>query len=110
MNKDEFVNKLLEAESTLYHVSKSILIHDEDCEDAVQWAILKAYNQLGKLKKEQYFKTWLVRILINECYSLRRKECYNISYEECFEFAKSDDKKAYIMFHMLTSLCQQIIK
>lgn len=95
MNKDEFADKVLEAESTLYHVSKSILIHDEDCEDAVQWAILKAYNKLGKLKKEPYFKTWLVRILINECYSLKRKECSKISYEEYFQFVKADDKKDY---------------
>ncbi|MBI6872315.1 RNA polymerase sigma factor [Clostridium aciditolerans] len=95
MNKDEFVDKVLETESTLYHVSKSILIHDEDCEDAVQGAILKAYNKLDTLKKEQYFKTWLVRILINECYSLKRKEYPQVSYEEYFESAKADDKKDY---------------
>ncbi|MEW9094627.1 MAG: RNA polymerase sigma factor [Clostridiaceae bacterium] len=95
MNKDAFVDKVLEAESTLYHISKSILIHDEDCEDAVQAAILKAYNKLGTLKKEQYFKTWLVRILINECYSLKRKEHPEVSYEEYFEYAKADDEKDY---------------
>ncbi|MTK13361.1 MAG: sigma-70 family RNA polymerase sigma factor [Clostridiaceae bacterium] len=95
MNKDAFVDKVLEVESTLYHISKSILIHDEDCEDAVQAAILKAYDKLGTLKKEEYFKTWLVRILINECYSLKRKECSMVSYEEYFEFAKADDKKDY---------------
>lgn len=95
MNKDAFVDKVLEAESTLYHVSKSILIHDEDCEDAVQGAILKAYNNLGTLKKEQYFKTWLVRILINECYNLKRKECPVVSYEEYFEYDKADVEKDY---------------
>lgn len=95
MNKDAFVDKVLEVESTLYHVSKSILMHDEDCEDAVQGAILKAYDKLGTLKKEEYFKTWLVRILINECYSLKRKECSNVSYEEYFESVKADDKKDY---------------
>ena len=49
MNRDAFVDKVLEAESTLYRVSKSILMHDEDCEDAVQGAILKAYNKFGTL-------------------------------------------------------------
>ena len=89
MNKDTFIANVLEAESTLYHVSKSILIHEQDCEDAVQEAILKAYNKLDTLKKEQYFKTWLVRILINECYSLIRKECSQVPYEEYFESAKA---------------------
>lgn len=95
MNKDTFIDNVLEAESTLYRVSKSILTHDQDCEDAVQGAILKAYNKLGTLKKEQYFKTWLVRILINECYSLKRKECSEVPYEEYFESAKADDKRDY---------------
>ncbi len=95
MNKNTFIDKVLEAESTLYRVSKSILIHDQDCEDAVQGAILKAYNKLATLKEEEYFKTWLIRILINECYSLKRKEYPKVSYEEYFEFAKADDKEDY---------------
>lgn len=95
MNKNTFIDKVLEAERTLYHVSKSILIHDQDCEDAVQGAILKAYDKLGTLKEEQYFKTWLIRILINECYRLKRREYPKVSYEECFEFVKADDKKDY---------------
>ena len=95
MNKDTFIDRVLEAESTLYRISKSILIHEQDCEDAVQEAILKAYNKLGTLKKEQYFKTWLVRILINECYSLKRKEYSQVPYEEYFESAKANDKENY---------------
>ncbi|BAH05402.1 RNA polymerase sigma factor [Clostridium kluyveri] len=95
MNKDTFIDNVLKANSTLYHVSKSILTHEQDCEDAVQGAILKAYNKLDTLKNEQYFKTWLIRILINECYSLKRKEYSKVSYEEYFESAKADDKKDY---------------
>lgn len=95
MNKETFTANVLEAESTLYHVSKSILIHDEDCEDAVQEAILKAYDKIDTLKKEQYFKTWLVKILINECYDLKRKEYPQVSYEECFESANADDGEDY---------------
>jgi len=95
LNKDTFIDNVLKANSTLYHVSKSILTHEQDCEDAVQGAILKAYNKLDTLKKEQYFKTWLIRILINECYSLKRKKYSQVSYEEYFESAKADDKKDY---------------
>jgi RNA polymerase sigma-70 factor (ECF subfamily) len=95
LNKDTFINNVLKDESTLYHVSKSILIHDEDCEDAVQGAILKAYNKLDTLMEEQYFKTWLIRILINECYSLKRKEYPEVSYEEYFKSVGADDNKDY---------------
>lgn len=95
MNKDTFINKVLEAESTLYHVSKSILGNDEDCEDAVQGAILKAYKQLNSLENEQYFKTWLIRILINECYGLIRKAKVVVPYEEYFKEDKAQNKEDY---------------
>ena len=45
----------------------SMLKNESDCEDAVQTAILTAYEKLGTLKNEDFFKTWLVRILINVC-------------------------------------------
>ncbi|WP_330383772.1 MULTISPECIES: RNA polymerase sigma factor [Romboutsia] len=94
LNKSTFIEKVLEAEHTLYHVSKSILIYDQDCEDAVQGAILKAYDKLNTLKEEKYFKTWLIRILINECYSLKRRASKVVPYEECIE-VYNDDKKDY---------------
>ena len=73
MDNYTFTQKVLDAEQTLYNIAKSILIIDTDCEDAVQNAILNAYTKLSSLKNEEYFKTWLVRILINECYNICRR-------------------------------------
>lgn len=95
MNRSTFIDKVIESEDTLYRVAKSILLRDEDCEDAVQEAIIKAYDKLHTLKEERYFKTWLVRILLNECYNLKRKEVAKVPYEECFESAKSEEKADY---------------
>lgn len=80
MDKESFSQAVLGCEHTLYRVAKSILFCDSDCEDAVQEAILKAYKKINTLKDEQYFKTWLVRILINECYRINKSEhkTYNI--------------------------------
>ena len=77
--------------------------HDQDCEDAVQGAILKAYDKLDTLKEEKFFKTWLIRILINECYSLKRKSILQIPYEQCFEFTKADDKPDYSDLYLAIS-------
>lgn len=82
MDKNTFTEEVRKSEATLYRVSKSILQNDKDCEDAVQEAILKAYRKLESLKKEAFFKTWLVRILINECYKLNRLHKKNVSYED----------------------------
>jgi len=72
MDKCEFTKRVLDVEPTLYHISKSILKNDFDCADAVQEAILKAFVKLDTLKDEKLFKTWLCRILINECYKIAK--------------------------------------
>lgn len=95
LDKQIFSEKILEIESTLYHVAKSILVSDKDSEDAVQEAILKGYEKLSTLKNDQYFKTWLVRILINTCYGLKRSEKLTTSYEDYFETECVEDKQDY---------------
>lgn len=72
MNKETFSEMVLDAEGSLYRVAKSILHNDEDCADAIQNGILKAYQKLDTLRNDRYFKTWLTRIVINECYHIIR--------------------------------------
>lgn len=72
MDKEEFSKQVLVAENSLYRVAKSILHNDEDCADAIQSGILKAYQRLDTLREPCYFKTWLTRIVINECYGMLR--------------------------------------
>ncbi len=67
MTREEFAEKVLDSEAVLYRISRSMLRNEADCEDAVQTAILRAYEKLSTLKNEEYFRTWLVRILINVC-------------------------------------------
>ena len=87
MDKQTFTDLVLDAEHTLYRVSKTILREDHDCEDAVQEAILKAYQKLDTLREERYFRTWLIRILINECYRIRRTARPVVSFEAYLESA-----------------------
>ena len=54
--------------------AKTILHNDQDCGDAIQEAIVKAFQKIDTLRQEKYAKTWLMRILINECYSLLRQK------------------------------------
>lgn len=82
MTKNEFSEKVLESEQTLYRISMSMLKNEADCEDAVQTAILTAYEKLGSLREERYFRTWLVRILINVCNMQLKKRSRVISLED----------------------------
>lgn len=85
MNKKQFTTEVLEAEKSMYHIAKSILKNDEDCADAIQNAVLHAFEKLHTLRNERYFKTWLTRILINECNHIIRSRKEQIPYEDYYE-------------------------
>lgn len=82
MTMDEFSVQILESEQTLYRISMSMLRNETDCEDAVQTAILTAYQKLDSLRQEQFFKTWLVRILINVCNNYLKRRNKTVSFED----------------------------
>lgn len=82
MDKQTFQNNVLASEEMLYRVSKSICFYDSDCEDAVQQAILNAYTKLDSLYEEKYFRTWITRILINECYRVNNLKSREVSFAE----------------------------
>ena len=69
MNKPEFVQRVEDYQARMYRVALTILGRGADAEDAVQDALLSAWRALGSLRDEQYFETWLMRILINVCRS-----------------------------------------
>ena len=82
-------------ERSLYRVSKSLLRNDEDCADAIQNAILKAYGKLHTLKNEEYFKTWVTRIVINESYAILRANKRLVSYEEYMSDEQAVEEDEY---------------
>ena len=78
---------------TLFRVAFAILRNRTDCEDAAQNAVLKAYRNLGTLKQRAYFKTWLIRILKNECFDMlkRRRPTLDVTEQELsYEMAVPD--------------------
>ena len=95
MTKEQFSAKILAMERSLYHVAKSLLRNDEDCADAIQNAILKAYGKLHTLKNEEYFKTWVTRIVINESYAILRANKRLVSYEEYMSDEQAAEEEEY---------------
>lgn len=57
----------------MYKVALAILLNDEDAADAIQDTVLACWEKLGSLKHARYFKTWMIRILINHCYQIRKQ-------------------------------------
>ena len=73
MTDNEFSRRAMNCAERLHRISYLILGREADCEDAVQEALLKAWSHLSALENEDYFETWLIRILINESRRILRK-------------------------------------
>lgn len=108
MDNLTFQEKVLSCEEMLYRISKSICFYDNDCEDAVQEAVLKAYKKLDTLRNEEYFRTWLTRILINECYKINKSRSREVSF---FEYSLSEEgrnEEFTNVFETIMSLSEKI--
>ena len=81
-SKEEFSRLVLKYKDSLFFTAKSILRNDTDAEDAVCNAIMKAFENLEQLKEENYFKSWITRIVINEAYMICRKNKHTQSIED----------------------------
>lgn len=73
MDTEAFAEQIVAMQDTLYRVSYSLLREPCDREDAVQEAIRRAWEHRNSLRNDDYLRTWVVRILLNECYRLLRK-------------------------------------
>ena len=69
---DAFLELMEKNTLAMYKVARGILGNDEDVADAIQDTILTCFEKIHTLKQPQYFKTWMIRILINECNKILR--------------------------------------
>lgn len=104
MNRNDFAEQVTAAEATLYHISKSILKNDCDCADAVQEAITTAYSKLHSLRDDRYFKTWLCRILIHECYRICRANKKVVPLEDYLEAESPSEQQDPDLYHAVMEL------
>ena len=56
----------------LYRFALCTTRHTQDAEDAVGEAVAAAYENIGKLQKEESFRNWMFTILNNQCRKILR--------------------------------------
>ncbi|TCO68876.1 RNA polymerase sigma factor [Marinisporobacter balticus] len=81
-DKEAFLSLMDENRLNIYRVARGILKNEEDIKDAIQNTLIKAFENIYTLKKDKYFKTWLIRILINECNETLRKNKRSVALDE----------------------------
>jgi len=85
-----FIAEIETCSDMMYRVAWSILRNDADVQDALQDAALKAWEKRDKLRDEEFFRTWITRILINACYDTQRKRRRIVSMDEIPESTVSN--------------------
>ena len=73
ISRDAFAQEVRELTDTAFAVTYLILGNSTDSEDAMSAAILRAFENRGKLRKRDSFRAWLLQILRHEAYDLLKK-------------------------------------
>ncbi len=94
MNKDKFIEEIKRNKNQMYTVALSILKNTEDAEDVVQEALLAAYEKLYTLKEDDKFRSWMMRIVVNQAKMHIRKNSHIVYTDNIEDFVekKTEDK------------------
>lgn len=88
-DKESFEKIIMEVIDSLYRVAYGILENQEDASDAISNATLKAYEKIKTLRQAEFFKTWITKILINECNAIIKQK-KNLIYIENYKENQED--------------------
>ena len=91
-DREAFTELMRSNGESMYKVAKAILKNDEDVADAMQETALTCWEKIETLKRDDYFKTWLIRILINKCNAIYRQKKKLISNENLPETVVTEDE------------------
>lgn len=69
----------------LFRVARAVVHEDEEAEDIVQEAYVRAFTSLDRFRGEAAFSTWLTRIALNEALGRRRRVRPSVDLAECEE-------------------------
>ena len=94
ISRDAFAQEVRELTDTAFAVTYLILGNSADSEDAMSAAILRAFENRGKLRKRESFRAWFLQILRHEAYDLLKKRRRLTPVEELPEAAAPEGDDA----------------
>lgn len=99
-DKDAFCRLMDEQMQSMYKIAISYVKNDEDAADAIQDTILSCYENLKSLKYNRYFKTWMIRILINKCKDILQRKNRMICTDEMPEPLDEKYRMIVLLYYM----------
>lgn len=100
INGDEeaFSELIISIEEDLYKIARTRFECEDDINEAVQQTIIQTFKSIKNLKEPRYFKTWIIKILINKCnkiYMMSQKNSF-IEYDENVINVEFDDEEKIV--------------
>jgi len=127
--ESEIINRILNGEKALYEIivrrynpqlykiGRSYNYNHEDTQDLMQETFIDAYIGLRKFEKRSGFKTWIIRIMLNNCYRKKEKSSYKNEVPQdikdnmkpVFSGSERDDTDKIIQNHELKGIIENTI-
>ena len=95
---DAFIQLMELHKVDMYKVAKAYLHDEDDTADAIAHTILICFEKIHDLRKPQYFKTWMIRILINTCNDILTQKRRICPMEEYVEIPVEDQERQNVEF------------
>ena len=129
-DSDAFTHLILNIERDLYCIAKSKIDNENDIDDVIQETMIIAFLNIKKLKNSSFFKTWIIRILINNCNKFYKRKKYksldeaeeikktngvemdlsNIEFKDFISFLSEDERTILTLFYYLGYTTKEISK
>lgn len=84
-DEEAFIEVINQYMPQMYKVAKARLKNEADIGDVIQETILACFKNIKKLRNICFFKTWLIKILINNCNNVMSSN--KVIYVEDFQVA-----------------------
>ena len=127
---DAFTKLILNIRKDLYCIAKTRINDENDIDDVIQETMITAFLKLKKLRDNKLFKTWIIKILINNCNKLYKKEKHKslndeevqnkieffeidlsgIEFNEFISFLNEDERTILTLYYYLGYTTKEISK
>lgn len=110
IDKEAYISFITENKEMLYRVAFGYLRDDIKALDAVDEAVYQGYVHRHDLREPKYLKTWVTRILINECYKIIRNGRREVNMEILPEDSYDSDEDSLHLKHAINNLPEDLRK
>ncbi len=110
IDQESFVSFITDYKTIMYRIAYGYLCNEQKALDAVDESVYLGYLHRKELRQPEFLKTWLTRILINECHQILRKSKREIIVEEIPETPDQSAEISFPVKHALQGLPEDLRK